>query len=139
MSPNVRQTHPWRFRDARTGGLVVEYVAARGPRLLQLTDTGAAEAEPAGSSAQGRGARQSQASDSPATRTGSGSPHAMDDVYADEDGKPAVRWGGLLTMTVAVALWGSVLACCGTKAMRPTWLLARGRRPNPHQAAARAR
>eukprot|EP00198_Chlamydomonas_reinhardtii_P012152 XP_001701489.1 predicted protein [Chlamydomonas reinhardtii] len=80
------ETHPWRFRDARTGGLVVEYVAARGPRLLQLTDTGAAEAEPAGSSAQGRGARQSQASDSPATRTGSGSPHAMDDVYADEDG-----------------------------------------------------
>ncbi|GIL55369.1 hypothetical protein Vafri_10923 [Volvox africanus] len=32
------ETHPWRFRDARTGDLLCEYVAQRGDRLVQLYD-----------------------------------------------------------------------------------------------------
>ncbi|KAG2451663.1 hypothetical protein HYH02_003443 [Chlamydomonas schloesseri] len=96
------ETHPWRFRNARTGGLMCEYVAARGPRLLQLTDTGAAEADAAMPNAPPAGER--------ATRTGSGSgsgqarggsgksPHAMEDVYDDQQG------GGEGDMPAAAAL-----------------------------------
>ncbi|KAG2441888.1 hypothetical protein HXX76_003495 [Chlamydomonas incerta] len=100
------ETHPWRFRDLRTGSLVAEYVAARGPRLLQLTDTGAVEADSAGPNApQGQGARQSQASDSragsgsgsgPGSAKGGGgrSPHGLDDRMADED-EDGNREGGV--------------------------------------------
>ncbi|GIM11543.1 hypothetical protein Vretimale_15027 [Volvox reticuliferus] len=35
---SITMTHPWRFRDARTGDLLCEYIAQRGDRLLQLYD-----------------------------------------------------------------------------------------------------
>lgn len=41
------QTHPWRLRDARTGSLLLTYVAEEGQRLLQVPAGVGAAAEEA--------------------------------------------------------------------------------------------
>ncbi|PNH09727.1 Von Hippel-Lindau-like protein [Tetrabaena socialis] len=76
------ESHPWRFRDARSGSLVREYVAEGGQRVLQLYDEGAGlyDGEGGGGGTASYGRRQAAgqqqepaAVSSPPAQQGSGS------------------------------------------------------------------